>query len=185
MKQNVLGILSFLLFSSAVPAQGVGDVATDFRLLDDSGGVTQFADFTGTPLILNFWASWCEPCVEELPFFERLQSELNEGKEVPALQVLLVNNGEVYDAARAFLREDLNSTLASGFDASKEQLARFKAAGIDVQKTIDVVKSYRVRGMPTTFFIDAAGVIQAIKVGILLPDEAPALLARIGLEWQP
>ena len=181
---NIL-FLGLLGFSTLGFAQSVGDSAAEFSLIDDSENIIQLSSFTGTPLILNFWASWCEPCIEELPFFERLHTEFNEGKDSPALNVLLVNNGEVYDTARTFLREDLGISLASGFDASKAQASSLKAAGQEIQKTIDVVKRYRVRGMPTTFFIDAEGVIQAVKVGILLPDEAPGVLASIGLEWQP
>ena len=54
-----------------------------------------------------------------------------------------------------------------------------------LDNTLRVIKDYRVRGMPTTFFIDADGVIQGVKIGFLLPSEMPDLLASIGVEWQP
>jgi cytochrome c biogenesis protein CcmG, thiol:disulfide interchange protein DsbE len=173
----------FLLIDGLAMAQQVGDKATSFSLVDDSGELISLETFLGKPLILNFWASWCEPCVHELPLFERLY-QVNDGLETPVLNVLLVNNGEAYEAAKTFLREDLELMLPSGFEASKALRESLEATGLRFNKTIEVVKAYRVRGMPTTFFIDAEGIIQAVKIGELLPEEAPALLASIGVAWQ-
>jgi thiol-disulfide isomerase/thioredoxin len=173
-----------LLIGSFVTAQQAGDEVTGFTLVDDSGELISLETFLGKPLILNFWASWCEPCVNELPLFEHLYQEINDGLETSALNVLLVNNGEAYEAAKTFLRDELKLTLPSGFDASKALRESLETQGLSFNKTIDVIKAYRVRGMPTTFFIDAEGMIRAVKVGELLAAEAPTLLASIGIDWQ-
>ena len=184
MIRQLLFLLAFLVAATAY-AQRPGDDSTNFVLINDLGEVTQLSDYNGTPLILNFWASWCAPCVEELPFFERIYDELNEGQDEPALNVLLVNNNEDFDKASSFLRDELGIELDVVLDAPKDIRASLEAEGIKLDKTLEVIRSYRVRGMPSTFFIDADGVIQAVKQGFLLQSEAPALLASIGLEWQP
>ena len=172
------GVMSLvLLLFSFTTAQGVGTPAPDFALVDRDGEVVSLADFQGTPLVLNAWATWCAPCVEELPLFQQISDEVNgEGVE---LGFLLLNSGEAPDAAAEFL-EGLEVTLPAAFDATRE-----RAAVLEVDETLDVLRDYRVRGMPTTFFIDAGGVIQGVKVGLLLPSEAVTFLESIGVSWQP
>jgi cytochrome c biogenesis protein CcmG, thiol:disulfide interchange protein DsbE len=52
---------------------GVGDTAPEFRVKTDSGAVITPKDFGGKVLILNFWASWCAPCVQEMPSLNQIQ----------------------------------------------------------------------------------------------------------------
>lgn len=181
-----LGLL-VIVFLGTGWAQGVGSSAKDFSLLNDKGEVVKLSSFAGTPLILNFWATWCAPCVEELPFFEEVHDRVNEDSAdgETALNILLVNNNEAADKAAEFLRGELDIALPVALDATKEQLSEFREQDVSLDNTLRVLKDYRVRGMPTTFFIDAEGVIQGVKVGFLLPQEMPDLLASIGVEWQP
>lgn len=180
---RLIFIIVFLFGSSF--AQQVGQPAPDVTLVDDKGEVIQLSDFLGTPLVLNAWASWCAPCVEELPLFQRISDELNDGAEIPALQFFLVNNNEEPESALAFLRNDLGIDLLTGVDATREQLRGFEEQGVELDKTLDVIKKYRIRGMPSTFFIDADGFVQGIKIGFITPAETKALLAGIGVDWNP
>ena len=164
-------------------AQQTGKQAEDFKLVSGTGELVSLSDFQGQPLILNTWATWCAPCVEELPFFERIHREVN-AEDASALGVLLINNNEAPDKAATFIR-DLGVSLPVALDPTPEQLETFRAEGIQLDNTFRVLRNYRVRGMPTTFFIDAEGIIQAVKVGFLLPAEASSLLADIGVSWQP
>ena len=178
----ILLTLSLLLSLPLTHAQRVGDNALEFSLVDDAGNLVQLSDFLGTPLVLNVWASWCPPCTEELPLFERIYEDVNAGREDRVLGVLLLNNNEAPEQALRFLREELAVGLPVAVDATKEQR---DALGVALDSTADVVRDYRVRGLPTTFFIDAAGVIQGVKVGFLLPAEAAQFMAGIGVDWQP
>ena len=180
-------IILFVSLLSATFAQRVGDAAPDFSLIDAAGERVSLSSFAGAPVVLNFWASWCPPCVEELPLFERLEGEVNSDNRAegaPNLTVLLVNNNEDPEAAAGFLNQ-LGVSLPSGFDATREAREAFRAQGEALDTTSEVVKRYRVRGMPTTFFIDANGVIRAVKVGGLTPAAAAESLATIGVTWQP
>lgn len=161
-------------------AQRAGEPAPDFTLLGQDGEVVRLADLQGVPVVLNIWATWCAPCIEELPLLQEASQALNAG-EAPRVVFLLVNNNENPDAARRFLLEQ-NIDLLAGFDAVG---AERQALSEPVDATLTVMRRYRVRGMPTTFFIDAQGVIRSIKLGLVTPEELSEHLGGIGVDWQP
>ena len=92
--------------------------------MDAAGEPVSLSSFLGTPVVLNFWATWCPPCVEELPLFDRLErevnSKINEAEGAPGVKVLLVNNNEDPEEAANFL-DELGVSLPSGFDATRER----------------------------------------------------------------
>ena len=183
MKRLAIVMLSLFLLSGFALAQKVGSAAPDFTLVNDAGETIGPGDFLGTPYVLNAWATWCVPCVEELPFFQRIHDEVNADSKEPVLNFFLINNNEAATKALPFLRDELEISLPTGVEATKAQINAFKEQDIAIDKTLDVIKQYRIRGMPTTFFIDAEGIIQAIKVGFLTPGETTGLLATIGIDW--
>jgi thiol-disulfide isomerase/thioredoxin len=159
------------LLGSAAWAQGIGQEAPDFRLPTLDGEIVALADLRGAPVLLNFWATWCPPCREELPLFQEV------AEASPDLQVFLINAGE-----------------------SREQAARyFEAVGLDMQTAVNptndrpedtedslsVAQRYRVRGMPTTFFLDADGIVRSLYIGEITPAVLSERLAEIGVTWQP
>ena len=138
------------------------------------------SDLTGRSVLLNFWATWCPPCQEELPLFQRVAEEVGSD----ALQVLLVNSGEGRARAEAYLQAN-DIGLETLVDAAREERARFSDKGVQLDDTLGVLRRYRVRGMPTSIFIDASGVVQSIWVGLITPDKVAELLAEVGVTWQP
>ena len=125
------------------PAPVVGRRAPEFRLAKLDGEPLALAELQGKPVVLNFIATWCGPCKVELPAFQRLAGRR------PELSVLLVDLGEDSEMVSEFL-DSLKVSLPTVLDESGQ-----------------VTKSYRVRGLPSTFFIDRAGVIRAIQLGAL------------------
>ncbi len=165
----------FVLLLLALPAFAqVGESAPDFALLGREGQKVTLAELSGTPTVLNFWATWCLPCLEELPIFQKASEALGE-----EATFLLVNNGEDAQTAAAYLEEQ-GITLLSGLEPTRRQRAEL---GLDA--TTDVLRRYRVFGMPTTFFIDEEGVIQSVKPGPLSASDLSRRLAELGVSWQP
>lgn len=163
--------LAVALLMSPAFAQRVGESPPDFRLHDLEGEIVSIADFEGAPLMLNFWATWCPPCREELPLFQLV------GEATPELQVFLINAGESREqAARYFEANDLELPTAVNPTTDRPEGA---------EDTLAVAQRYRVRGMPTTFFIGADGLIRSIFVGEISERVLSERLAEIGVSWQP
>ena len=133
-----------------------GEAAPDdaFPLLD--GGLATLADLRGTPLVVNFFASWCEPCKAELPDFAAVHAEV--GTDVGFLGV---NVRDREDAARSLL-------AATGVDYA---IARDPSGAL--------TEAFGVVNMPSTFFLDADGRIVSSHPGVLTADELRSQLAAL------
>src|SRR5579863_4671971 len=102
-----VGVLYLSLHDNVVKA---GDRAPDFSIKADNGRTVTARDFGGKLLILNFWATWCAPCVQEVPSLEQLQRELgpkglvvlgvSEDKDLKAYQDFLARFHVTYLTAR-------------------------------------------------------------------------------------
>jgi peroxiredoxin len=121
----------------------VGQVAPDFSLPLLNGGSVRLSDLRGQPVVLNFWATWCPPCIEEMPALEALWQQTS-GQVV----VLGVDQGERVETVARFLETTAPVTFPILMDP--DQVVGYR---------------YYVRSLPTTFFIDANGIIREIRVG--------------------
>ncbi len=124
-----------------------------FRYFDGSEGSP--ADFAGVPTVINFWASWCAPCVVEMPAFEAVYQELR-----PQVAFLGLNVGDEATAARALV-ERTGVTYPLGEDPDSAIFQAF--GGI---------------GMPTTVFVNASGMIEAVIGSRLRAQHLRALIAE-------
>jgi thiol-disulfide isomerase/thioredoxin len=107
----------------------------DFRLVDTRGKTWQLQDFAGRAVLLNFWASWCEPCRAEMPALQALAAQHGESR----LLVLAINFKEPASRALRFA-ETTGLTLPVLLDADGRLAA-----------------SHQVRVFPTTLLLDARG----------------------------
>ena len=124
------------------PAPAVGHPAPDFTLTTAAGETFKLSNLRGKPVVLNFWATWCPPCRAELP-------ELQAASQRLAGQVAIVgvNQAETPVEVQAFAEK-----LGLSFTIPLDQSA-------------DVSRLYRVRSLPTTFFIDRSGIIRQMQIG--------------------
>lgn len=100
MMMRPLIIAAMLLSMGGVAnAMKVGDVAPDFTRADVSGKQVQLSKYQGRLVLLNFWASWCGPCREEMPLFSKWQREFGASR----LQVIGVSMDDDAGEMRKFL----------------------------------------------------------------------------------
>lgn len=140
--------------------------AVDFTMTDSDGNVVALSDYYGKPIVLNFWASWCPPCKEEMPHFQAMYDEY--GDDVNFI-MLNATDGirEKKQDADEFIAET-GYTFPVLYDFAPE-------AGRDVFQLGAYV--YGISSLPTTLFIDADGFIES---GVRGPISEEQLESRIG-----
>ncbi len=153
---QLLLVSAFVLLNHPSPNNLVGKKAVEFTLPDVSGGEVALQSFRGKVVLLNFWATWCGPCREELPELDRVQEKFRKrGFTVVAVTV----DNEV-ENIRGFLKKyDLK--LQALWDRRKK-----------------VVDAYAVEKMPSSYLIDRSGVIRFIHRGYS-PEELKRIEAEI------
>lgn len=118
--------------------------APDFEARLLSGNNLSLTQLRGEPVVLNFWASWCGPCAQELPLLDRAASQ--------GAVIVAVNFGETEEDVKGFLAEHPVSLSVALDPAGK------------------VARLYRVSALPTTFFLDEQGIIRYKRAGELTED---------------
>lgn len=135
-----------------------GHLAPDFSLTTLSGEGVTLSDFRGQqPVVLNFWATWCPPCRAEIPFFQAASRKYNG-----QVMVLGIDDGESRATVAPFVTE----------------MGMTYPVPLDEESTVS--RRYRVNSLPSTYFIDRAGVVQHVHIGIMsqavLEEQIEALL---------
>jgi len=135
-----VGILAviFLTAMSGVPKIKKGDVAPDFILPDLTDQDMRLTDYHGEQVLLHFWATWCKPCVKELPEIEAGYQALRDQGFV----VLAIDVGEDKQQVREFA-DRLGLTFPILLDSERKTAER-----------------YNIAGLPVSIFISRQGIIQ-------------------------
>jgi len=146
---------------TALPPVGVekGLSAPDFELKDLGGQPVKLSDYRGQAVVINFWAIWCGYCRTEMPVFQAAYGRYqDDGFVVLAIDVM-DRKGPVVE----YVRE----------------------AGLTFPVLLDdrgeVSTQYRVRGLPTSFFVDRNGVIQEKHIGPIDAVMMEEILAQLGV----
>ena len=100
-KLSLLGFVTFfVVFFSNPPgkyaAPALGEAVPNFTLRNETGKVVALSEFRGQIVVLNFWATWCPPCLEEMPSLNRF-AEKYQGKGIQVIGVSVDENAEAYD----------------------------------------------------------------------------------------
>ncbi len=141
----------FVNFTATVPPRPMPEQP----FFDKAGKALGFADYRGRGLVVNFWATWCVPCVKEMPDLDRLNARLKaEGIEVLALS----SDREGAVVVEAFYRKHDLKTLPVLLD-----------------KGGAVARALKVTGLPTTLLVDREGREVARVIGIAAWDSDPVV----------
>lgn len=122
-----------------------GQIAPDFELKTLEGKTVNLSDFRGERVLVNFWATWCPPCREEMPDMQKLY----ENKDLEILAVDLTETENSEEDVTEFV-EDFELTFPILMDENS-----------------DVANAYQVRAYPTSYMIDSNGRIQFIAMGAM------------------
>ena len=133
---------------TAENGETAADTAPDFTMLDMEGNEVKLSDFFGTPIVLNFWASWCPPCKAELPDFDDACKKY-DGKVVFLMVNLTDGQRETVEVAKSYIASQ-GYTFPVYFDTN------YEAAYV-----------YGVSSIPQTYFINADGSLEARATGMI------------------
>ncbi len=166
---RALFCLITLAFPLAAFATDAGETAPDFTLpplrTEDGSAAISLANFRGKVVYVDFWASWCPPCLVSIPLLNELRNEyVNAGKPFEVLAVNLDSDPE--DGIDFLLDEPVNYVVVSDPKGATPTL-------------------YKVPGMPTSYLVDAQGKVRLVHTGFkksdieLIRAEATKLLEEI------
>jgi cytochrome c biogenesis protein CcmG/thiol:disulfide interchange protein DsbE len=144
-----------------LPGAQVGGDAPAFALSDLNGRPVRLSDLRGRPVIVNFWASWCSPCVREFPLLRQAMSD----HAADGLAVVGIVFHDRSENARDFMAQ---------------MGARWPAA---MDPSDDVAQRYGITGPPESFFVDGNGIVVGHQIGELTARDLRAqLVALLGKE---
>jgi len=143
-KNLTLGLLLTVFAVTSLASAGLeGQVAPDFALKSSTGENLRLSEYRGNVVMINFWATWCGPCRQEMPLLDELYTRY----ERVGFSLLGVNIDD--DSRRAMqMIEDLGVSFPVLFDARKE-----------------VSKLYEVEAMPVTVLVDREGNVRYVHHG--------------------
>jgi peroxiredoxin len=136
----------------------VGNPAPDFELQNIEGETVKLSNLRGKIVGINFWATWCAPCVYEMPMFQEMYEEFSSD-----LEFLAINNQESEDVVLPFI-EKMGLTYEVLYDP-------------DAQTALN----FQVIGFPTTYFVDREGIIRAVHVGVMNKDQFLGYMDDLGV----
>ena len=153
---RVIGTATCLV-AAPLHAQTPGDTAPAFTLKTLAGSPVSLADYKGHPVVINFWATWCPPCRDEMPMLVAAY-QANQQAGLVVLAVDLTDQEKSKKDVRNFVAE-----FQMSFPVLLDERGK-------------VSRRYRLRGVPTTVFVGRDGVVRAVNPG---PITAAALQQHI------
>lgn len=147
---RILTVLAVLLVASTAMALNAGSRAPEIGLNDLGGHRVDLASMRGHVIVVDFWASWCEPCADEMPVLEGLYSSLH----AQGLDIVGVSQDSSTGNITSFLRR-VHVSFPIVHDNGHA-----------------VADRYQPGGMPTSFIIDRHGIVRYVHRGYHASDRA-------------
>jgi thiol-disulfide isomerase/thioredoxin len=144
--------------AAAAPDQKIAEVLPDFMLADRDGRKRSLKEWSGRPLIVNFWATWCGPCRREIPLLNQLRATH------PRMEIVGIAVDFRDDVIKYAETNPISYPLLIG---EEDGLAAMQSFGMEGA------------GFPFTFFADSKQRVVAMKLGELHADEADLILDKL------
>jgi cytochrome c biogenesis protein CcmG/thiol:disulfide interchange protein DsbE len=122
----------------------IGSVAPDIELIDSNQNTLKLSELKGSVVLINFWATWCEPCIEELPSIETLFRHFSNN---PRFQVITILFKDDRQKALWYMKEN-------GYTFP-----------VYLNPDGSAAKKFKITGVPETFIIDKQGVLRDKMIG--------------------
>ncbi len=156
-------ILSLVVLLAGCGGQNplLGKPAPDFQFTSLDEQPISLSDLQGSPVLINFWATWCGPCRGEMPYLQQIY----EKWQIRGLVLLAINIGESSSDVEEFMQSQ----------------------GLSLPVLLDgdgaIAAQYGIEAIPATFFIDSGGIIQEVMVGAFqsTAEIEESLLQLIGM----
>ena len=147
----VLGLIALLGWGivKGNSSQRQSGPAPDFTLQTFDSQTISLSQFRGQVVVINFWASWCIPCRQEANYLETTWRNYR-GRGVVFIGLNWVDTNKT---ALAFL-DEFHITYLNGVDRGQK-----------------IAQAYRMQGIPETFFVDKAGSLQGVQIGVFQPGQ--------------
>lgn len=155
MKTTLISLFILFFFLSCSKAEITK--APDFTLQDINGKIIKLSDYKGQVIILNFWATWCPPCLAEIPDFVKFYSAYRE-KGVEIIGIAVSSN--IDDVKKIISEKKINYTICMSDGKIESQYGG-------------------IRAIPTTFIIDKQGNIHQKKIGFMSENELTEIIKDI------
>ena len=137
----------------------LAEPAPDFTIYDEEGNEVRLSSFFGKPVIVNFWATWCGPCRQELPHFEELSQEY--GDEVQFLMINLLTGGDTLEKVKEFIADN-EYTFPVYYDTE-----------------LNAAYTYGINAIPVTVAIAKDGSILGGYTGTLTKDVLMSMITAL------
>ena len=161
-KYSRIMILLLILVCGALLLSGCSVIgfkqeAKDFTLPDINGDMIALSDYQGENIYLNFWASWCDPCNDEMPAIEKIYKEYNN----KGLIILTINTGEDKATVEEYMK-------ANGYTFP-----------VLLDLEMSVARQYKTSSIPVSFFINQEGKIVTKKEGLMTEEEMRKAIEKL------
>lgn len=142
-----------------------GQPPIDFIAKDLEGNTVKLSDFKGQPIVLDFWATWCPPCVRELPILEEIYTQLN----AQGLQIVAVSSDFSIGEVKKHLQKHPVSFTVLWLDPRSEESSR-------------VDEEYGITAIPRTLYIGSDWVVRADTTGLHPKKDILEAISRLGID---
>ena len=160
MRYIILGLMGLLATINLFAAGKLNNPLPDFTLENNQGASVRSSEFGDQVILLNFWASWCKPCIEEMPLLNKLHNQYHEARfTVLGINIEDTADSDTLGQVNAFISKK-NITFPVLYDPRKELVNNIERNIMD-----------KKMGLPTTLFIDRNGNVRYLHEGYIPGDE--------------